>query len=392
VVGSALIAAAAMGIFLVEARRRADEAARTLPAFPVSTAAARQGDFPVYLTAMGTVGAWNTVTVRSRIDGQLMALHFTDGQSVREGDLLAEIDPRAYQTGLEQAQGALARDRAALEEARQDLTRYQQAGDSVTSQQIDTAKSAVNEDEAVVRADRAAVDNYRLQLDFCRIVAPVSGRLGLRAVDAGNMIQATDPSGLVVINQDQPIAVFFSIPEINLPAIRSTLASNAAQKVEALDESTQQVIATGTVFALDNQIDVTTGTIRLKALFQNPERALFPNQFVNVRFLLNTVPAATLIPLAAVEGNENAHLVFVVRPDHTVEQRAVVLGDSDEATAVVVKGIKPGEIVVTDNLENMKEGTLVSDAQKSATVLPPGKTHAVRTPRNAKTPGVTNPS
>ncbi len=341
---------------------------------------------------MGTVGAWNTVTVRSRIDGQLMALHFTDGQSVREGDLLAEIDPRAYQTGLEQAQGALARDRAALEEARQDLTRYQQAGDSVTSQQIDTAKSAVNEDEAVVRADRAAVDNYRLQLDFCRIVAPVSGRLGLRAVDAGNMIQATDPSGLVVINQDQPIAVFFSIPEINLPAIRSTLASNAAQKVEALDESTQQVIATGTVFALDNQIDVTTGTIRLKALFQNPERALFPNQFVNVRFLLNTVPAATLIPLAAVEGNENAHLVFVVRPDHTVEQRAVVLGDSDEATAVVVKGIKPGEIVVTDNLENMKEGTLVSDAQKSATVLPPGKTHAVRTPRNAKTPGVTNPS
>ncbi len=327
---------------------------------PVATAPVRQGDMPVYLTALGTVAAWNTTTVRSRADGQVMKFHFTEGQRVAAGDLLVEIDPRAYQVGLEQATGQLARDRALLQNAKLDLERYKNAQDAVTSQQVDTAKSSVAQYEGIVRADQGSVDNYQLQLSYCRITAPISGRVGIRLVDEGNIIHASDAAGIAVITQDQPIAIFFSIPEDALPKVQKALAGAEPLSVEAYDRSMSRILAKGTVIALDNQIDAGTGTVRLKTRFANDDGSLFPNQFVNIRLLVELRSGATLIPVPAVQVNADSRFVFVVKADGTVEQRVVTLGQTETDSVEVTQGVSPGETVVTEGLDKLQNGSVVT--------------------------------
>ena len=345
-------------------------------ATPVSATAARAGDLHVYLTALGSVTAWNTVTVRSRADGQLLKLHFTEGQHVQEGDLLAEIDPRAYQVGLEQAEGQLARDQALLDNANRDLERYRSAGEAVTPQQTDTAKATADQYTGIVRIDQGNVDNYKLQLSYCRILSPATGRVGIRLVDEGNLVHASDSTGIVVITQDQPIAVVFSLPEDNLPQVRKALRGGQPLAVEAFNRAMNQVLATGNVIAMDNQIDPTTGTVRLKSQFANDDRALFPNQFVNVRLMVETVPNSILIPVAAAQISGNKRFVFVLKPDSTVEQRTVVLGRTEGETIAVTEGLAAGEVVVTEGLDKLQDGSPVV----ARTVPAPGATGAAAAP------------
>jgi multidrug efflux system membrane fusion protein len=354
-----------------------------VPAIPVTTVTAREGTLPIYLSTLGSVGAWNTVTIHSLVDGEILKIDFTEGQHVQAGDLLVEIDPRAFQVGLEQAEGTLAHDRALLDDAAKDLVRYKNAGDSVTTQQTDTQKATVDQYAGMVQSDQGAVENYQLQLSYCRIVAPVSGRIGLRSVDAGNLIHAADLNGICVITQDQPIAVLFSIPENSLPAVRRALAAGTPSVVEAYDSDSNQLVATGTVMALDNQIDATTGTVRLKASFANEDRALFPNEFVNVRLLLEVLPHVTLIPLSAAQINVNTSFVFVVQSNGTVEQRSVTLGDPQDDTVPVKKGLSPGEVVVTDDLDQLQNGMAVIPAKPVAIVAPTNAAHAGHAARSA---------
>ncbi len=360
VIALALLAVAALVVFALQRKSAAASSrGRPMRATPVSVIAAREGDLHVYLTALGSATAWNTVTVRSRADGQLMKLHFTEGQHVEAGDLLAEIDPRAYQVGLEQAEGQLARDQALLENARRDLERYQSAGEAVTPQQTDTAKASVAQYEGIVRVDQGNVDNYKLQLSYCRILAPAAGRAGIRLVDEGNLVHASDSTGIVVITQDQPIAVLFSLPEDTLPQTRRALRGGQPLVVDAFDRAMSQVLSSGKVIAMDNQIDATTGTVRLKAEFANEDRALFPNQFVNVRLMVETIPNSVLIPVSAAQISGNKRFVFVLKPDNTVEQRTITPGRTEGDVIAVTEGLKAGETVVTEGLDKLQDGSQV---------------------------------
>jgi len=329
-------------------------------ATPVATATATKGDLPVYLNALGTVTPLNIVTVRSRADGELQKIHFTEGQAVHAGDLLAEIDPRAYQAALDQAVGQLGRDQALLENARRDLERYENAHEAVTQQQIDTAKATVAQYEATVRADGATIESDKLQLSYCRITAPIDGVVGLRQVDPGNIVHPSDSSGLVVITQEQPITIVFSIPEENLPQVRKALANGEKLRVEAYDRALQTQLAVGEVLAVDNQIDATTGTLRIKALFPNADRSLYPNQFVNVRLLVQTLQDVTLIPNSAIQLNGQTRFVFVVKPDNTVERRTVKVTRSEGEQSAIGDGLAAGEIVVTQGLDRLEEGAKVT--------------------------------
>ncbi len=350
---------AGLVVYVVVRGPSASTRVRPVRATPVSATAARSGDLHIYLTALGSVTAWNTVTVRSRADGQLLKLHFTEGQHVQEGDLLAEIDPRAYQVGLEQAQGQLARDQALLDNANRDLERYRSAGEAVTPQQTDTAKATADQYEGIVRIDQGNVDNFKLQLSYCRILAPAAGRVGIRLVDEGNLVHASDSTGIVVITQDQPIAVLFSLPEDNLPQVRRALRSGQPLAVEAFNRAMNQVLATGNVIAMDNQIDPTTGTVRLKSQFTNDDGALFPNQFVNVRLMVEVVPNSILIPVAAAQISGNKRFVFVLKADSTVEQRTVTLGRTEGDTIAVTEGLAAGDVVVTEGLDKLQDGSQV---------------------------------
>ena len=325
----------------------------------VTTVAAKTGQLHVYLTAIGNVVAWNTVTVHSRADGQLLKLYFVEGQRVKADDLLAEIDPRAYEVGLEQAEGQYARDLALLDNARHDLDRYQNAQEAVTPQQVDAAKAAVAQYEGIVRTDKGNEDSYKLQLSYCRILAPSAGRTGLRLVDEGNIIHASDTTGIVVITQDQPVAVFFNLPEDNLPAIRKAMQGDTPLSVDVYDRDKAHIIASGAVIVLDNQIDTASGTVRLKARFDNTDSSLFPNQFVNVRLLVEVQNNVTLIPAAAVQINGATRFVFVVKSDNTVEQRTVTLGKTEGDIVAVATGVTAGEMVVTEGLDKLQNGTAV---------------------------------
>ncbi len=327
---------------------------------PVSTAPVAAGELRIYLSALGTVTAMNTITVKSRADGELKKIHFTEGQLVQAGDLLAEIDPRQYQVALEQAEGQLARDTALLENAKRDLERYRSAKEAVTSQQVDAAAASVAQYAGSVRVDQASVNNYKLQLSYCRVLAPITGRIGLRLVDQGNLVRAGDQTGLCVITQETPITVAFSIPEDNLPQIRKALDAGKELSVDALDRGMSTRLAEGKLLAVDNQIDAATGTVRIKALFPNEDHRLFPNQFVNVRMLTEVQENALLVPSSAVQLSTTSKFVFIVKPDDTVERRDVVVGRTEGEKTVVIKGLAVGDVVVTEGLDRLQSGAKIA--------------------------------
>jgi len=339
----------------------AGQAGRLAPV-PVVATAARASDMAVYLTGLGSVTPLNTVTVHTRVDGELIKVPFQEGQHVNAGDLLAEIDPRPFQVQLTQAQGQLARDEALLRNARVDLERYRTlvAQDSIPTQQLDTQAELVHQFEGVVETDHGQIDNVKLQLIYCRITAPLSGRLGLRLVDPGNIVHASDQNGLVVITQLQPIAVVFTIPEDNLPPVLAKLNSGVKLPVEAWDREQKQRLASGTLLTVDNQIDPTTGTVRLKAVFPNTDGRLFPSQFVNAHLRLDVQRGATVVPTAAIQQSAQGTFVYVVKSDHSATVRPVKVGVTEGDNAAIDSGVSPGEMVVVDGADRLREGIQVA--------------------------------
>ena len=328
---------------------------------PVRLTEVGSGDFHIELKALGTVTALNTVNVRSRVDGELVKVFFEEGQLVKAGDLLAQIDPRPYQVALQQAEGTLAQNQAQLKNAEIDLARYQglYAEDSIAKQTLDTQQALVGQYRGTVKSNQAAVAEARLNLDFTRIRAPISGRLGLRQVDLGNLVRSSDTTPLVVITQVEPIAVNFTLPEKDLPPVLARVRDNQKLRVEAWDRGEQQRLAEGELHSLDNQIDVATGTVKLKARFANAGEQLFPNQFVNVRLRVETRQQATLIPSAAVQFGARGTFVFVLGEGDKVQIRDVRIAASDGATSLVEEGVKVGERLVLEGIDKLKDGSQV---------------------------------
>lgn len=335
---------------------------------PVLADVATKKDVNIYLNGLGTVTPLKTVTVRSRVDGELVKLHFTEGQTVKEGDLLAEIDSRPFQVQLMQAEGQMARDQALLANARIDLERYQTLfkQDSIAKQQVDTQAALVRQYEGAVRTDQSQIESAKLQLTYSRVTAPISGRLGLRQVDQGNVVRAGDANGLVVITQLQPVAAVFTIPQDSLPAVLRQLKAGEKPPVEAWDRENRTKLASGTLITVDNQIDPTTGTVKLKAQFPNSDGSLFSNQFVNVRMLLETRKDTTVVPSAAVQRGAQGMFVYVVRDDSTVTVRPVKVGPTDGPVTAIEAGVQPGERVVTDGVDRLREGAKIEMAQRPA--------------------------
>ncbi len=328
---------------------------------PVVAAPAEKGDMPVTLSELGTVTPLAAVTVRTQINGQLTEVAFREGQTVSKGDFLAQIDPRPYQAALDQLQGQLARDQALLKNAQLDLTRFRTlvAQDSIARQQLDTQDSLVHQLEGTVAADQAQVAAAKLNLAYCHIIAPVTGRVGLRQVDPGNYVQVSDLSGIVVITQIKPISVIFSVPEDELPAIVRRLHAGATLPVTAFDRSLTNKLATGVLTTLDNQIDTSTGTVKFRAQFDNADEILFPNQFVNAQLLVDTLHDATLIPTSAVQRGAPGTFVYVVKPDRTVAVQPIKLGPGDSRRVAVTSGLAPGDQVVVDGADKLRDGAKV---------------------------------
>ncbi|MDC7824832.1 MdtA/MuxA family multidrug efflux RND transporter periplasmic adaptor subunit [Pseudomonas sp. BLCC-B13] len=328
---------------------------------PVRLTEVGSGDFHIELKALGTVTALNTVNVRSRVDGELVKVFFEEGQLVKAGDLLAQIDPRPYQVALQQAEGTLAQNQAQLKNAEIDLVRYQglYAEDSIAKQTLDTQQALVGQYRGTVKSNQAAVAEARLNLDFTRIRAPIAGRLGLRQVDLGNLVRSSDTTPLVVITQVEPIAVSFTLPEKDLPPVLARVRDNQKLRVEAWDRGEQQRLAEGELHSLDNQIDVATGTVKLKARFANVGEQLFPNQFVNVRLRVETRQQATLIPSAAVQFGARGTFVFVLGEGDKVQIRDIKVAASDGATSLVEEGVKVGERLVLEGIDKLKDGSQV---------------------------------
>jgi multidrug efflux system membrane fusion protein len=345
------------------ARERSNAQVPRSPAPPlVTTVEAARGDIAEHLDALGTVTPLATVTVKTRVDGQLLAVNYREGQMVHRGDVLAEIDPRQYQAQLTQAQGQHDRDLAALKGARIDLDRYRTlfARDAIQKQQLDDQLAAVSQFEGSVRYDLGQIEAAKVELVYCRITSPIDGRVGLRLVDAGNVVQTTDTTGLLVITQLQPMTVVFSVAEDFLPQIEQQLRAGRRLEVDAFDRARQKRIASGEVLTVDNQIDPTTGTVKLKALFPNDDAALFPNQFVNARLQVDVHRGATLVPASAVQRNGQSAFVYLVKPDQTVMVEAVSVGTTDGDSVEIVKGLNPGDTLATDNFDKLQDGVRVS--------------------------------
>jgi len=327
----------------------------------VVATAARRSDLPIYLTGLGTVTAYNTVTIRSRVDGELQRVAFTEGQMVHQGDLLAEIDPRPFQAQLAQAEGQMAKDQAQLENAKVDLNRYQalDAQRVIPRQQAETQAAMVHQLQGTIEADQGMIQNIRLQLTYCHIIAPLTGRIGLRIVDQGNIVHAADPNGLATITQMQPIAVIFNLGQDSLPQVLSKMRGGQTLVVEAYDRDLKNKLATGRLLTVDNAIDPSTGTARFKAEFDNEDGSLFPNQFVNARLLVDVKRGIVTVPAAAIQHSPQSSYVYVVNDDQTAAMRTVVPGAVEGDNASVESGLQAGETVVVDGVDKLQPGTKV---------------------------------
>ena len=341
--------------------RPASARANVAAVVPVAVATAERRDMPFYLTGLGSVTAYYTVSVKSRVDGELMQVNFKEGQTVQKGELLALIDPRPYQVALDQAQASLFKDQALLRDAKLNYERFKgllQSSGAMSQQQVDTQQATVDQLEGTVRNDQAAIDNAKLNLVYCHITAPVTGRIGLRQVDPGNIVHANDTNAMFVITQLQPIAVLFTLPEDNLQAVSRQMAKGTLS-VDAYGRDNQAKLATGTLLTIDNQIDQTTGTGRLKAVFDNKDNSLWPNQFVNIHLLLNVRKDSTAVPAAAIQRGPQGTYLFVAKSDNTVDVRPVTVAFTQDNVAVIASGVSPGEVVVTDGQDKLQQGSKI---------------------------------
>jgi multidrug efflux system membrane fusion protein len=341
--------------------RATGQAPPSPPSVPVVAVAAKQGDINIYITGIGTVTALYTATIHTRVDGQVMKVPFKEGNIVKNGALLVEVDPRPYAAAVLQAEGQLERDKALLEEAKRDLKRYDILAkqDSIAQQIRDDQEYLVHQDEGTVKLDQGNLDAAKVNLVYTRITAPFTGRIGLRLVDPGNIVQTTDTTGIAVMTQEQPITVIFPIPEDSLQSVLKKFNAGETLQVEAFDRTQTRKIATGHLLAPDNQIDTTTGTDRLKAVFENKDNALFPNQFVNARLLMETLRGVTVVPTAALQHSPKGTYVYLVKEDQTVTVRWVKLGPSEGDNTSIEEGITPGDLVVVEGAEKLKEGNRV---------------------------------
>ena len=331
------------------------------PPVPVKVETAKVQELDIFLRGLGTVTAYATVTIRSRVQGQLIEIPFKEGDRVKEGDLLARIDPRPFQVALDQARGTMAQDMAQYQNAKLDLQRYEtlRAQQSIAVQLVDTQRSLVAKFEGLIQSDKAAVDNAQLQLDFTRITAPIPGRLGLRQVDIGNILVTNDPQGIVVITQTQPIAVVFTLPESDLPAVREPVLAGNTLRVDAYDRADTRLLAQGKLLTADNQIDVTTGTFKLKAEFANEQDTLFPNQFVNVRIRVRTVSNALTVPSAAVQQGSQGAFLYVVTADGTAVVRPVKIGARSGDRTQIIEGVAAGDRIVLEGTDRLRSGSKI---------------------------------
>src|ERR1700688_904581 len=348
------------------------------PIVPVVVATAQHGDVPIYFSGLGTVTAYNTVTVHSRVDGQLISVAFKEGQFVHQGDVLAQIDPRPFQVILEQAEGALAKDQAQRKDAEANFERFKLlfAEGVIPKQQLDTQQAQVGQFDGSIKTDQAMIDSAKLQLSFTHITAPISGRIGLRLVDAGNMVHATDPGGLLVITQLQPISVVFSLPQDQLPQVVAKLRVGGQLPVMAYDRDDSVKMASGTLASIDNQIDTTTGTYKLKATFSNDNNMLFPNQFVNVHLLVDTKHNLTVVPITAIQRGPQGTYVYAVDHNNVAKIHSVTTAQSTNEDAGLSSGVKLGDTVVIDGQDKLQDGSQVN--------------RNFGTPRRAASPNVGN--
>lgn len=342
-----------------------------IPLVPVVVATATKGDLPVFFNGLGNVTAFNTVTVRSRVDGQIVKINFTEGQYVKQGESLVEIDSRPFEVQLEQAEGQLAKDQAQRNDAQVNLERYKllyQEG-VIPKQQLDSQAASVGEFDGAIKSDQGQIDNAKLQIVYSHITAPISGRIGLRLVDSGNMVHAADVNGLLVITQLQPISVLFSLPQDQLPEVMDKMHAAKALTVDAFDRDNTGKIASGKLLTIDNQIDITTGTYKLKATFDNTKNELFPNQFVNVHLLVDTKKNVVLVPTTAILRGPQGTYVFSVSPDNTVKVRTITIAETNGNITGISSGLAPGDVVVTDGQDKLQDGTKVDPR------TPPGGSH-----------------